>query len=110
MWTDQPDHILRAKLDLIVHRALVRIRNLTAAGECEHAYELAEMAHELPALPGYWGDWSLDFVRDCIRHYEKKYAGTSDNFAMILEMDDESFTRDYLDGRTPAEVTPEFVT
>ena len=77
---------LKKRLQFILHRGFVEIRNLAYGGNNHE--QIAELADAMEILPRYLDDCSeedLEMVRFVLRNYEGKYPLRCYDYLKILE-------------------------
>jgi hypothetical protein len=84
---------MSAKLQVILQRSLVEIRNLARSGASAQVYDLADAVEFLPALVLRWDDERARLVHPSLHQYESKYVGSAGRYTGILDMEEEEFNR-----------------
>jgi len=93
--TDQARTIMMAKLQVILQRSLVEIRNLARSEAREQVYDLADAVEFLPSLVLRWDDELAHLVGPALHRYERKYPGSAGRYSCILEMEEQEFNQMY---------------
>jgi hypothetical protein len=101
--TTQERNQLIARLQAIVHVALVEIRNLAPGGRNEQIRDLADVTEFIPRLLLRWDDEEAARVRPSLEQYESAYPASRRRYTGILDLDDETFRQMFNPTDWPAE-------
>jgi hypothetical protein len=84
----EPPSEIKLRLLFVLHRGLVEVRLLSAAGKADQVFDLADALELIPGMIKNWKDGDLDRVRDLSRVYQSKYP--TGGFDFIARLDDAS--------------------
>jgi hypothetical protein len=93
--TDRDRDLMIAKLQVILHRSLVEIRNLAGCKAHDQIHDLADAVEFLPSLVLRWDGEQACLVRPALHQYEAKYPGSAGRYTCILDMEERDFNRMY---------------
>lgn len=71
------------RLLFILHRGLVEVRKLAAAGESRQLFDLADALETLPGFLDDWREEHLESIRFNLRTYQDRYPGAFDYLAHL---------------------------
>jgi hypothetical protein len=86
---------MTARIQAILHRSLVEVRNLASAGLLDQARDLADTVEFLPLLVLRWNEEQARLVRPSLLHYESKYPGSAGRYTAILDAEEDEFQQLY---------------
>src|SRR4051794_10924463 len=86
---------MTARIQAILHRSLVEIRNLATAGLLEQAHDLADTVEFLPLLVLRWDEAQACLVRPSLLGYERKYPDSLGRYTSILDAEEQAFRQLY---------------
>jgi hypothetical protein len=93
--TDRARALMIAKLQVVLQRSLVEIRNLARCEGHGQVHDLADAVEFLPTLVLRWDDEQASLVRPALHQYESKYSGSAGRYTCILDMEEQEFNRIY---------------
>ncbi len=91
--TDPERSLMQARLNVILQRALVEIRNLTRLKAHQQIHDLADTVEFLPDLLIRWNDSIVPTVRAALQQYEARYATSAARYTSIWDMPEEEFNQ-----------------
>jgi hypothetical protein len=93
--TDEAQALMIAKLQIILHRSLVEIRNLSLTEASQQVYDLADAVEFLPLLVLRSDEAQAEMVRSALAQYEAKYPASAGRYTGILDMEAQLFDQLY---------------
>jgi hypothetical protein len=80
-------HTLRRML-LVLHRCLVRTRNLALSQDCQAVYELSDTFEIIPLLMESGSRDDLARIREILADYQSRHPESIDDYLGMLDMTD----------------------
>ncbi len=88
---EQGEARMAARIQAILHRSLVEVRNLASAGLLDQARDLAGSVEFLPLLVLRWDEEQASLVRPSLLHDESKYPGSAGRYTSTLDAEEDDF-------------------
>jgi hypothetical protein len=94
--TDTERRLLVQKCSKLLQDVLVEIRNLSyQEGNAKRINDLADLTHNVPEFLAGLNDYVLNYLRDGLLEYARKYHANIDpeksRYVMLLDMDEATF-------------------
>jgi hypothetical protein len=93
--SDNERELMIARLQIVLQRSLVEIRNLAQCKAHDQIHDLADTVEFLPSLVLRWEDEQASLVGPALHQYEAKYPGSAGRYTCILDMEEQDFNRMY---------------